>query len=237
MKAYTVRSGENIFDVAINIYGGIEGIFDLLVQNIDTDTQTGLSLSDTLRPGMVLKYTEDFIVNRNIADWLHNNGIVARGGEHSYGYFEPISYITVFARRYNVAVCKQAVKLYGSFESERSREYIMNNIVLCNSTPDFNELSDGNYDSVCNVSVSDIYKVPTYIVKQSGIVSLIEVVSDVVVIDWGDNTWPSIYFGGTDGVVEHCYGDDGGHIIRLYAPYATNINLDNVGGKAYHVLY
>lgn len=237
MKTYTVKLGENIFDVALNIYGNIEGVFDLLVQNTDADTHTGLSFSDTLKPGMVLNYTEDFMVNRSVAEWLHNNGIVAKNGEHSYGHFEPISYITVFARRNNVEVCREAIKMYGSYESEQAKKYVRDNIVICDSEPNFDELFDGNYESVSGISVSNYYKTPTYIIKQVGIVSLIDAECEVVVIDWGDNMWPSIYFGSTDGVVEHCYNDDGVHIIRVYAPKAKMLNLDNAGGQVYHISY
>ena len=33
MRTYTVRTGQNIFDVALTLYGSIEGVFDLLVSN------------------------------------------------------------------------------------------------------------------------------------------------------------------------------------------------------------
>ena len=33
MLQYKVRSGQNIYDVALTLYGSVEGIFDLLVSN------------------------------------------------------------------------------------------------------------------------------------------------------------------------------------------------------------
>lgn len=33
MAQYKVRSGQNIYDVALTLYGSVEGIFDLLASN------------------------------------------------------------------------------------------------------------------------------------------------------------------------------------------------------------
>lgn len=233
MKTYTVRSGENIFDVAINIYGGIEGIFDLLVQNSDAETQSGLSLADTLQPGMVLKYTEDFMVNKNIADWLHGNNLVVRNGEHTYSHFEPVSYITVYARRYNAEVCKQAVDL--GLDREQLIQYIKDKIVLCSSEPDYDAIMSGNYESVSEINISEQIKIPTHIVKQTGVISIIDAECEVIIIDWGDNTWPSVYFGNTRGAVEHCYEDGGVHIIKIYALNIERLNLANAGEYYYAI--
>ena len=232
MKTYTVRSGENIFDVAMNIYGGIEGIFDLLVQNTDAASHTGLSLSDTLKPGMVLNYTEDFMVNRTVADWLHSNNVVARGGECSYCHFDPVSYITVYARQYNAAVCSKAIKIFGGFDSWQAKEYVNDNIVLCSSKPDFDRLSNGDYASVSGIN-TDIIKMPIRIIKQTGVVSLIDAECEVIVVDWGDNTWPSVYFWSTGGAVEHYYDDGGTHTIKVYAQQVKRLDLDNIGGEVY----
>ena len=50
MKQYTVRSGQNIYDVSLTLYGTVEGIFDLLISN------KGLTMDTKLSYGMVLNY-------------------------------------------------------------------------------------------------------------------------------------------------------------------------------------
>ena len=48
MGNYRVITGQNIYDVALHLYGSIEGIVDLLVNNPD------LSLETELRTGQEL---------------------------------------------------------------------------------------------------------------------------------------------------------------------------------------
>mgnify|MGYP003254322819 CR=1 FL=1 len=51
MGNYRVITGQNIYDVALHLYGSIEGIVDLLINN------PGLSLETELRTGQELTYT------------------------------------------------------------------------------------------------------------------------------------------------------------------------------------
>ena len=62
MQVYKVRNNQNIFDVAIAIYGSIEGIFDLLVNNPD------LSFDSVLNGGQELYWDEDFVVYDTIVN-------------------------------------------------------------------------------------------------------------------------------------------------------------------------
>lgn len=78
MAQYKVRSGQNIYDVALSIYGSVEGVFDLLMSNQWLNMETKLSY------GMVLDYHEEFVINKNIAIWLKDNGILVKNGEHVY---------------------------------------------------------------------------------------------------------------------------------------------------------
>ena len=48
MGNYRVITGQNIYDVALHLYGSIEGIVDLLINN------PGLSLETELRTGQEL---------------------------------------------------------------------------------------------------------------------------------------------------------------------------------------
>lgn len=76
MAQYVVRSGQNIYDVALTLYGSVEGIFDLLVNNPDLNMETQLSY------GMVLEYSEQFVLNQDIVIWLQNNKTLVKNGEY-----------------------------------------------------------------------------------------------------------------------------------------------------------
>lgn len=78
MPNYTVRSGQNIYDVALTLHGSVEGIFDLLISN------KWLNMETQLKSGMVLEYHDEFAVNKDIAIWLKNNQISVKNGEHTY---------------------------------------------------------------------------------------------------------------------------------------------------------
>jgi len=82
MKQYTVRSGQNIYDVSLTIYGTVEGIFDLLISN------EGLTMDTKLSYGMVLNYHEEFIINRGIVSWLKDNDVLVKNGEHVYNHID-----------------------------------------------------------------------------------------------------------------------------------------------------
>lgn len=80
MQQYTVRSGQNIFDVALTLYGSVEGVFDLLLSNSE------LTLESKLSYGMVLNYHSEFVINQNIVSWLKNNNVIVKNGEHVFDY-------------------------------------------------------------------------------------------------------------------------------------------------------
>lgn len=81
MLQYTVRSGQNIFDVALTLHGCVEGIFDLLTSN------EWLSMETRLLPGMTLNYHEELVINEPLALWLRQNSVLPRNGEHVH---EPV---------------------------------------------------------------------------------------------------------------------------------------------------
>ena len=60
MGRYSVIAGQNIFDVALHLYGSIEGIVDLMMNNPD------LSLDTTLTVGQELVYTDGFVINADV---------------------------------------------------------------------------------------------------------------------------------------------------------------------------
>ena len=60
MGKYRVVAGQNIYDIAIHLYGSIEGIVDLLINNPE------LSLDDDLKSGDELDYTDEFVISPDI---------------------------------------------------------------------------------------------------------------------------------------------------------------------------
>ena len=86
MKQYKVRTGQNIYDIALTIYGSVDGIFDLLSNN------RWLNMDTTLSNGMILNYSENFSINPDIVTWLGENGILVKNGEHTV---KPINVLKV----------------------------------------------------------------------------------------------------------------------------------------------
>lgn len=78
MAGYTVRSGQNIYDVALTLYGSVEGIFDLLACN------SWLTMNTTLKAGMTLDYHDGIEITPGLKSWLENNHIAVKNGEHVY---------------------------------------------------------------------------------------------------------------------------------------------------------
>lgn len=75
MGKYTVTAGQNLYDVALHIYGSIEGITDLMICNPD------LSLDDSLRSGQELSYSDDTVIDADVVAWYRNQGVTPSGGE------------------------------------------------------------------------------------------------------------------------------------------------------------
>lgn len=79
MGKYTLTAGQNIFDAALHIYGSIEGITDLLVNN------ASLSMASKLEAGQELIYTDDFILDEDVVAYMRSNDLTPAGGErHVY---------------------------------------------------------------------------------------------------------------------------------------------------------
>ena len=76
MGRYKVIAGQNIYDVALHLYGSIEGIVDLMMCNTD------LSLDTTLKVGDELIYSDDFFINADVVAYNEMHGIVPSNGEH-----------------------------------------------------------------------------------------------------------------------------------------------------------
>lgn len=75
MKTYIVKTKQNIFDIALQLHGSIEGVFDLLLSN------EALTFDTVIAVGTELSYHEEFVVNGDIVTWLEDNHVVVRNGQ------------------------------------------------------------------------------------------------------------------------------------------------------------
>lgn len=79
MATYKVKTSQNIFDVALDCYGSIEGLFDLLITN------DWLTMTTDLQPGMELEYHDFFVVEDSIKKAIQdNNYLCANSERHVY---------------------------------------------------------------------------------------------------------------------------------------------------------
>ena len=79
MGKYSVIAGQNLYDVALHLYGSIEGVVDLLVSNPD------LSFDTILSAGRELIYTDGFVIRADVVAYNELHGIVPANGErHVY---------------------------------------------------------------------------------------------------------------------------------------------------------
>lgn len=88
MAKYIVRTGQNIYDVALTLYGSVEGIFSLIASNKWLTMETKLSY------GMVIEYSENLAINNDIVLWLKENNIIVKNGEHIYNFLDIEDYVT-----------------------------------------------------------------------------------------------------------------------------------------------
>lgn len=76
---YIVKNGQSLFDVALQLYGDVSGIGDLLLNNPKVNFGSDIKIGD------VLSYDTDNIVNITVTKYLTANGItVSNGVGHVY---------------------------------------------------------------------------------------------------------------------------------------------------------
>lgn len=79
MGKYIVTQGQNIYDVALHIYGSVEGVTDLLVNNEFVSFDTDLNTGDEL------VYSDDYQINKEVVAYYKMHGITPASGEqHVY---------------------------------------------------------------------------------------------------------------------------------------------------------
>lgn len=83
MAQYKVKTNQNLFDVAIDLYGSIEGLFDLLISN------PHLTMTTDLYAGMILEYHDYFIINNGIIKNIRDNEYIPSNGERHVYFKDP----------------------------------------------------------------------------------------------------------------------------------------------------
>lgn len=83
MAKYIVKPNQNIFDVALHLYGSIEGLFDLLISNPE------LNMASELTYGQELEYHTEFILNPSIVKEFKNQNIVPSSGARKVYFKRP----------------------------------------------------------------------------------------------------------------------------------------------------
>lgn len=83
MAIYTVKPNQNLFDVALHLYGNIEGLFDLLISNPE------LNMTSELVYGQELVYHEDFVLNESVVSEFKKQGIVPSSGARKVYFKRP----------------------------------------------------------------------------------------------------------------------------------------------------
>lgn len=81
MAKYIVKGGQNLYDIALHLYGTVEGLFDLLISNPDINMQSELAA------GMELEYHDTFIINPSIVNQFNDNDMIPINGERKV-YFK-----------------------------------------------------------------------------------------------------------------------------------------------------
>lgn len=137
MGSYKVIAGQNIYDVALYVYGSIEGVTDLLVNN------ESLSLDDDLKSGDLLFYTDDYVINKEVSAYYRTHGIIPASGEqHVY----PKSFslpLTVELYLSNVAISAGfSVSGYGKLEIDWGDNSVAELITLTGKAIQANHLFD-----------------------------------------------------------------------------------------------
>ena len=102
MSSYTVKANQNLFDIALSLYGSVEGIYDLLISN------SNLSMDSDLKSGDVLEYHDYFVINDSIAKEISSEGIVPANGERNV-YYKSISQPIVML--YKIVAASETVSI------------------------------------------------------------------------------------------------------------------------------
>ena len=261
MRTYTVRTGQNIFDVALTLYGSIEGVFDLLISNPDGFDGGALSMATQLRSGMVLNYHEEYVINADIAKWIDDEELRIKNGSHVYQYTDVqesiIAHIQEFDDELIARACAQWPGVYGDGGLLPNADTVNKPLFLryINAFyigPGDTELevearksAYGGQDVEIRPASTDEVSIwwdeacaARLMVQQSGVLSSMSMrihPKSVMVIDWGDATAPELHSYTQEPIfTEHNYEGDGEHTIRIYGNFSLySLDLTGISGMYY----
>lgn len=92
MKTYITRTGQNIYDIALQLYGSLEGIMDLIVCNTSLKVADfgpkalegrPLSFATSISRGIELQYHDGIVINNNIKEYINEKELIPTNGEHT----------------------------------------------------------------------------------------------------------------------------------------------------------
>jgi hypothetical protein len=137
MGSYKVISGQNLYDVALHIYGSIEGITDLLVCN------PYLSMATVLAQGQELIYSDDYTIDPEIVAWNRIHRIVPANGERNV-YFKEAGWPLIIEARVPAMATFAGMSLSGSdtLEVDWGDNSPLQTITLTDRPADFNHSFD-----------------------------------------------------------------------------------------------
>lgn len=204
MDSYIVTSGQNIYDVALTLYGSVEGIFDLLISNTTSIDGRPLTMTTKLEAGTVLFYHKEFELNGDIVNWLRDNNVDVKNGEGDFYYVNPLDAIIKHIYSYHP---ERYDNLLNNYTAEEQREYWKNA-----SRPRMVIKQMGTFTNI-----------KTYMLANTH-----------MIIDWGDETSFRVCEGGEELEIEHQYSDEGEHTVTLYGNFECYIlDLREINGVHY----
>ena len=120
MQTYTVRSGQNIYDVCVQLYGSVEGLLDLLISNPSLKVEDygpeeligqPLTMNTVLSRGVILNYHETSKINSSIVQYFDDNDIHVANGDHSITLQDSYASTTKFVITHSSKTATIGVKL------------------------------------------------------------------------------------------------------------------------------
>lgn len=106
METYIVKPNQNLFDVALHLYGSIEGLFDLLISNPD------LNMTSELRYGQELAYHKEFVLNESVVSEFGKQNITPSSGARKV-YFKQTDEELIFIVGVNAGMIFTTFKAAG----------------------------------------------------------------------------------------------------------------------------
>lgn len=207
MDSYISKSGQNIFDIALTLYGTIDGIFDLLASNPESINGEPLTVNTNIPAGTVLYYHSEYVVNANMANWINDNIVKVQNGNHYFEYKTPKDAL------------KQWIDKNGEFDKDT----------------DFGRMTEEEIEQWWEL-VTRTSLIIKQSGALSSITAKLRT-NCAMIIDWGDTTEMEIHTTDDGKFTsEHCYEDSGEHIIRIYGELRCEwLDLSGVSGVYYPI--